>query len=77
MRVLPYEQDRQCTYNVTMASVPATIVAVETQCVLHNLNVSTCSLRYPACKVHAPNCHLLLAPLYNTFPHYLTHSNDA
>jgi hypothetical protein len=35
------------------------------------LRVCTGSLRYPACKAHAPYCHLWPAPLYNTFPHYL------
>ena len=29
------------------------------------------SLRYPACKAHAPYCHLWPAWLYNIFPHYL------
>ena len=29
-----------------------------------------CSLRYPACKVHAPYCHLWPAALYNIF-HFL------
>jgi hypothetical protein len=33
--------------------------------------VYICSLRYPACKVHAPYCHLRPARLYNIFPHYL------
>jgi len=28
------------------------------------------SLRYPACNVHAPYCHLWPAPLNRTFPHY-------
>jgi hypothetical protein len=38
---------------------------------LYNLGVSICSLRYPACNVLAPYCHLWPAPLYNIFPHYL------
>jgi len=29
------------------------------------------SLRYPACKAHAPYCHLWPAPLYSVFLHYL------
>jgi hypothetical protein len=47
------EQDRQCTYIVTLRRVRATIVAVEKQ-VLHNLSVCICSLRYPACKCAWP-----------------------
>jgi len=65
------QQDRQCTYNVTLRSVRATIVAVEKQWVLHNLGVCICSLRYPLCNAHAPNCHLWPASLYNIFPHFL------
>jgi hypothetical protein len=30
-----------------------------------------CSLRQPACKAHAPYCHLCPTPLYGIFPHYL------
>jgi hypothetical protein len=41
-----YEQDRQCTYNVTLRRVRETMVAMEKQYVLHVLCV--CSLRYPA-----------------------------
>ena len=33
--------------------------------------VCVCSLRYPACNVHAPYCHLCPARLYIIFPHYL------
>jgi hypothetical protein len=65
------QQDRQCTYNVTMRRVRATIVAVEKQWVLHNLSVCICTFRYPACNVHAPYCHLWPALLHNVFPHYL------
>ena len=32
--------------------------------------VCVCSLRYPACNVHAPYYHLWPAPLYNIFPHF-------
>jgi hypothetical protein len=71
MHVLHYEQDRQCTYNVTLRRVPAITVAVEKQWVLHKLSVCICSLRYPACNAHAPYCRLLPAPLYNNFPRYL------
>jgi hypothetical protein len=34
-----HEQDRQCTYNVTLKRVRATIVAVEEQILLHILSV--------------------------------------
>jgi len=33
--------------------------------------VCICSLRYPACNVHAPYCQVWPAPLYNIFPHFL------
>ena len=33
--------------------------------------VCVCSLRYLACKAHAPYCQLWPAPLYKYFPHYL------
>jgi hypothetical protein len=33
--------------------------------------VCICSLRYPACKTHAPYCHLGPARLNHIFPHYL------
>jgi hypothetical protein len=33
--------------------------------------VCVCSLRYPACKAHAPYCHSLAVRLYHIFRHYL------
>jgi len=33
--------------------------------------VCVCSFCYPACKAHAPYCHMWSTLLYNTFPHYL------
>jgi len=65
------KQDRQCTYDVSVWHVRATIVAVEKQWVLHNHNVCICNLRYPACNAHVPCCHMWPVPLYNIFPHYL------
>ena len=65
------QQARPCTYNVTLRRLPATIVAVEKQQVLHNFTVCICSLSYPACNAHAPYCHLGPVPLYSIFPHYL------
>ena len=38
----------------------------------YRFSVCVCSLRYPACKGHAPYCRPWPAPLYNIFPHYLT-----
>ena len=38
------EQDRQCTYNVTLRCISATTVAVEKQWVLHNLSV--CNIKF-------------------------------
>jgi len=65
------QPDRQCTYNVTLTRVRATIVAVEKQWVLHNLSACICSLRHPASNAHAPYCHLWPARLCNIFPRYL------
>ena len=36
--------------------------------------VRVCSLRYPACNAHVPQCHLWPASLDNIFPHYLIKS---
>jgi hypothetical protein len=66
-----YKQHMHCIYNVTLRRVRATVVVVEKQWVLHNLNVCVCSLRYPACNAYAPYYHLWPAPLYKIFPHYL------
>jgi hypothetical protein len=65
------KQDGYCVCKVTLRCVRATIVVVEKQWVLHDLSVCVCSLKYPACNVYAPYCHLLPAPLYNIFPNYL------
>ena len=45
---------RQCTCNVTLRSVHATIVAVEKERVTYTECVCVCSLRYPACSARAP-----------------------
>jgi hypothetical protein len=50
---LKRKQDRQCTYNVTLRLVRATVVAVKKQLVLHNLRVCICSLSNPACNACA------------------------
>jgi len=62
---------RQCTYNVILRRISFNHCCSRKQWVLHNLIVCISSLRYPACKAHAPYCHLWPAPLYNIFPHYL------
>jgi hypothetical protein len=49
------KQGRQCTYNVTLRGVLATIVAVEKQ----------------ACNAHATDCHFWPIWLYSIFPHYV------
>ena len=65
------EQDRKCTFNVTLRRVRATIVAVEKQSIIHNLSVCICSLRYPTCNAHAPYCHVACPPLqyFSTLSH--------
>ena len=65
-----YEQDRHCTYNVTLRRVRATIIAVENN-KYYIFPVCVCNLRYPACNAHAPYCHLWPARVYNILPHYL------
>jgi hypothetical protein len=79
IKILPYslfinfsyhytlKPDRQCTYNVMLRCVHASIVAVEKQWVLHNLSVCIYSLRYPARNAHAPYFHVRPFPVYNTF----------
>jgi len=57
------------SYNVTLRRILANTVVVEKRWILNILSV--CSLRYPACNAHAPNCHLCPARLYSIFPHYL------
>jgi hypothetical protein len=68
---IPYinKHDRQCTYNVIFRRIHATIFAVERQWVLRIPSV--CSRWYPACNAHAPYSHMLPAPLYMVFQHYL------
>ena len=58
-------------YNVILRRVRATIVAVETQEILHIVRVCVCSLRYPTPNAHAPYCHLWPVRLFSIFPHYL------
>jgi len=65
-----YKQYRQCTYNLTLRCVRASVVALEKQGVSLNLSVCICSLRYPACNAQG-TYHLWPAPFYNIFPHYL------
>ena len=64
------QQGRQCTYNVILGRVLATIVEMEKKWILH-LSVYICSFGYPACNAHASYCHAWPVPLYNIFPHYL------
>jgi len=64
------EQDRQCTYNVTLRRVRATIAAVKNN-KYYTTCVCICSLRYRACYAHASYFNLWPGRLYNTFPHYL------
>jgi hypothetical protein len=37
--------------------------------------VYVCSLTYPACKAHAPYCHMCPAPFCNVLPHCLIHGS--
>ena len=67
--VLPIEQDRQCSYNLTLGLVRLTIFAVEKQQVLHILSVCLVALGIQ----HAMRMrHIVMWPpqLYNIFPHY-------
>jgi len=58
-------------YNVTWRRISATIDEVEKKWVLHNLCMCICSLRYAACKAHAPYCNPPTVQPYNIFPHHL------
>jgi hypothetical protein len=59
-------QDKQCTYNVTLKRVRATILQWKSN-VYYITCVCICSLMYPACNAHAPYYRLWPAPLYNIF----------
>jgi hypothetical protein len=59
------EQDRQCTYTVTLRRVR------EWKSNNYYIFSLSFTLRYPACNANAPFCHLLPAPLYSIFSHYL------
>ena len=59
------KQDRLCTVNLTLRHFRAAVLAVERQ------QVYVCSFSYPACKAHAPYCHLWPDRLYYIFPQYL------
>jgi len=57
-------------YNVTLRCVRVTIFRWKSiKCCVLWVCVSSCS--YPACKRHAPYCHLWPARPYGIFPHYL------
>ena len=53
-----------------MRRVCAAIFAEEKQLILHILS-DVSSLRYPACKAHAPYGHVWPVRLFNTFTRYL------
>jgi len=43
-------------------------------CVCVRVHARICSLRYPACNVRVPYCHLSPALLYNIFPRFFKSS---
>jgi len=61
-------KDRQCTYEVKLRCVPATIAAVENN-KYYIFRDCVCSLWYPVCNAHGPYCYLLPTRLYNIVPH--------
>ena len=61
-------KDGQCTYNATLRSVRATVVAVETN-EYYILWVCVCRIGYPERNAHEPYCNLW--PQSTIFPHYL------
>ena len=67
-----FKHDRQCTYNVTLRRVRATIVAVENN-KYYICRVCVCSHECPACNANAPYCSLWHVRLYHILPHYLIH----
>ena len=51
-------QDRKCTYNVTLRHVRVTIIEVEKAVTITYSELCVCSLTHLAYNVHAPYCHL-------------------
>jgi hypothetical protein len=71
-RELEVIQERECTYNVTLRHVCATIFVVERQLVLDMMNVCLYSCRsHTECKTHAPFLSVASLPL----PHFSTLSH--
>ena len=64
-----YEQDRQCTGNVTLRRVLATIVAVEKH--YYIFWVCVCSRMYSSCNAHASYCYRCPIRLFSIFTFYL------
>ena len=65
------QQDRQCTYNVTLRRLRVTTVAVEKN-KYYIFCVFVCILRYPACNAHAPYRHqwpVRLCSIFSTLSH--------
>jgi len=62
---------RQCTYNVKLKCVRATIFAVEKQRLIHTCVSVFVALENQHAKEHAPYCHMWSAPIYNYYPHFL------
>jgi hypothetical protein len=64
------QQDRQCTHNVTLRHIVQLLLQWKSnEYYVFWLCVS--SLRYAACNVHVPYCHLWPAWLYYIFSHCL------
>jgi len=73
VHVLNYQQDRQCTHNVTLRHVRAFVLPSlqEKRNSYYIFWACICRLSHPAYNAHAPYCHLYRAPVYNIFPRYL------
>ena len=65
---LQEKQDRQRTYNATLFVEPFLLWKSNKYQIFW---VCVCSLRYLACNVHVPYCHLCPVWVCHIFPHYL------
>ena len=63
-------KDRQCTHNVTLGAFVQPLLQWKGN-KYYKIWVCICGLRYPACNVHMPYCHLWPARFYTIYPHYL------
>ena len=69
-RTTAAEQDRQCTWQVTLRHVRTQLLLQWKNNKYYVLWACVCSLSYTACNARVSYCRLWPARLYNIFPHY-------